>query len=149
MATAAIVHFDYAMLVVPFKDPSVPINPTTALVLRFNAPSIGKARKFFRGRNIGHESVIFPKRMRSPYACSALMLASHLRGELLFLGSLARFPPRSGLPKLSFARTSEKRDDRGGVSEDRKTFTPRLFLPFGNQLRHEIVFGTRRRSAPL
>ncbi len=54
MTAAAIVHFDYAVLIVPFEDPSAPINPSTALVLRFDPPSIGKAGKCSRGRNIGH-----------------------------------------------------------------------------------------------
>jgi uncharacterized DUF497 family protein len=73
MTAAAIVHFDYAVLVVPFEDPAPPIDPSTTLVLRFDPPSIGKARKFFRSRNIGHNSGIFPKRMRATHACSALM----------------------------------------------------------------------------
>jgi hypothetical protein len=54
MTAAAIVHFDYAVLVVPFEDPSAPINPSTALVLRFDPPSIGKSRKLSGGWSIGH-----------------------------------------------------------------------------------------------
>jgi hypothetical protein len=54
MTAAAIVHFDYAVLVVPFENPPSSIHPSTALVLRFDPPSIGKSRKLSGGRNIGH-----------------------------------------------------------------------------------------------
>jgi hypothetical protein len=55
MTTAAIVYFDYSGLVIPFKDPSSSINPSTALILWFHPSSIGKAREFSRCWDIGHE----------------------------------------------------------------------------------------------